>query len=122
MVVAPSISTTLLQAASSQAALGKVAVSLQQSHSVHARFDHFVAAPATLGTGDARSASASGGAMTVNKIRIWDRLVETLGPTVAGGAGGDLASAAPDRIETVRARLNQRGLLPEGGTLVSLFA
>ena len=60
--------------------------------------------------------------MTVNKIRIWDRLVETLGPTVAGGAGGDLASAAPDRIETVRARLNQRGLLPEGGTLVSLFA
>ena len=123
MVVSPSFSPTLLQA-SSRAALGKVAVALQPSHSVHARFDHFVVAPATLG--DAQASHAAGGSMTVNKILIWDRLVEILGPAAAGATPTDLAVAAPEHldaaIETVRARLGQRGLLPEGGTFVNVFA
>lgn len=64
--------------------------------------------------------------MTVNKIRIWDRLVEILGTEAAGTSSTSMALNAPDRldaaIETVRSRLGQRGLLPEGGTFVNFFA
>ena len=114
-----------MQAAGAHAALGKVAVPIQPSHSIRARFDHFVAAPIPLGEGAAGSRGPSaGGTMTVNKLRIWDRLVEILGP--AAVPTGDTRTVAADRvdaaIETVRARLDRRGLLPEGGTFVNLFA
>ena len=74
----------------------------------------------------AQAPHAAGGSMTVNKILIWDRLVEILGPAAAGATPTDLAVAAPQHldaaIETVRARLGQRGLLPEDGTFVNVFA
>ena len=118
---ATSASSSLLHAVGTRGALGKVAVPIQPALSIHARFDHFVAAPA-LGSG-ASEGGGGGGTMTVNKLRIWDRLVESL---LSASTTKIEARPSIDRvdaaIETARSLLQRRGLLPESGTFLNVFA
>jgi len=98
-----------------------MAVPIQPALSIHARFDHFVAVPA-LRHG-ATEERGGGGSMTVNRIRIWDRLVESLSSRsrtqIEAPPTMDRIDAA---IETARSLLQRRGLLPESGTFLNVFA